>query len=102
MELCRKFTADEDEFLIVNYLVMQVSRMAFRLQRPYGMVQMRLVMLGLRTEKELNMNGKFMFSDEIDYNLLMDGNSEEEIQKIRGSRTVLSGYKSHSSFSDDE
>jgi hypothetical protein len=80
-----KFTKEEDEFLTLGIIEHKVSRLAFKLKRPYFMVEQHCVALGLiRKPRET----RFISDDEVEFNLLFSGCTEEEIRELRGSKTV--------------
>lgn len=86
---CLLFSPQEDEFLkvmIVTGKEKRVSRLAIKLKKPYESVQTHLRVLGLIEEKVKPT--KFKTKDEIEYDLLMDGNAESEISEILGSCVV--------------
>jgi hypothetical protein len=102
MELNQKFTVEEDDYLRRSVEKgVRVSRMAVRLNRPYYAVQGRLVKLELIAEKDVR-NSKFCSDDEIDYELLKSGNSEEDLAKIHGTSRIFSIQHSQSAMSEDE
>jgi hypothetical protein len=86
MQNFSKFTKEEDEFLAIGIITTRLSRLAFRLDRPYFMVEQHCVALGLiRKRKE----SRFISTDEEEYNLLKAGCSEVEIKELRGTKTVF-------------
>lgn len=98
MENFSKFTTEEDTFLQDNFGILKISRLAIRLDRPYFMVESRLVALQFLDEKKSN--GKYYTDDEIDYNLLKSGCTEEELKRLRGSMRVGAAAKFQGNISE--
>ena len=77
-----KFSEEEDKFLIEAFKEdIKISKMAIRLNRSYDSILMRLIYLGYLSKKVLR--SKFKTNDEIDYELRLEGCSDEEIKKCR-------------------
>jgi len=86
--ICPKFSEQEDDFIRRYFRKLKISRLAHKLGRTYEAVECRCVVLGLLSEKSIN-HSKFCTDDEIEYNLLQEGCTEEEIKKLRGSKSVV-------------
>ena len=85
------FTSEEDEYLKDAFRKRtKISRMAIKLRREYDSVAQRLVGFGYISEKdnEKRVHCKYETQDEIDYDMLVNGSTEEEIEKEVGSMRV--------------
>lgn len=77
------FTDEEREFIKISFEKgVPTSRIAFKLNKDYDDVELEMISLGLMTHKQLEarINSKYATRDEIDYKLLIMGNSETEIR----------------------
>ena len=99
MEKFTIFVQEEDDFLRENIHRIKISRLSIRLNRPYYMVAHRCVFLQLLEEKDIGINQRYYTQDEVDYNLLKSGCTEEEIRKLRGTRIVSISIKDRNSGS---
>jgi hypothetical protein len=85
------FTSEEDEYLKDAFRKrIRVSRMAVKLRREYDSVAQRLVDFGyiLAKDNDKRVHCKYETQDEIEFDMLMDGSTEEELEKIVGCTKV--------------
>jgi len=90
MPIFLKFAHEEDEYIKSHFGIIKISRIAFKLQRPYDAIKLRCIALGLILPKMIK-DSRYCCDDEIEYNLLVNGCTEEEIRQLRGTRTVAFG-----------
>lgn len=99
------FLNEENEYLknAVRKRV-KISRMAIRLGREYDDVALRLVELGYISQEVNNerLNAKFATQDEVEFDMLKDGNTEEDIEKTIGSTRVFLSSNSNDSLENDD
>jgi hypothetical protein len=94
-----RFSEQEDTFLKVEFKNLPVSRLAFKLGRPYFVVEQRCIALGILKERQSS--SRYYCDDEVEFNLLVNGCTEEEIRELRGSRRVFSSDSSAIIQDDD-
>jgi len=98
------FTEDEDAYLVDAFKKrIKVSRMAIKLDRSYNCLEYRLVQLGFVhiDDFERRKNSKYSTPDEIEFELLLDGNTEEDIKKEIGLNKVYASSGGSSGNEDD-
>jgi hypothetical protein len=98
--ISKEFTEEENEFICVSFEKgLKISRIAYKLGRDYDDTELQMVKLKLVSEKafEERLSCRFSSRDEIEYQLLLSGNSESDIRdehqraKIMPTRTSVYG-----------